>query len=906
MGMGRYALAGLAAAAAWAGSGATAHAQVPAPFAPGEVIVRFATGTDAGERAAVRREEDLALETSLLSRRDQLVELAAGTSVPEAVAALDARPEVADAQPNFVYTRDATPNDPAFTAGRLWGLHNTGQSGGVADADIDAPEAWDLRRGLEGVTVAVVDDGVEATHPDLAPQMWSNPGETGNGRETNGVDDDGNGKVDDHRGWDFAGADNAPDDWGGTTSGHGTHVAGTIGARGDDGVGVTGVNWGARLMPLRVCSETCSSAAIGAAFGYAGAMGARVANASLSGAGEDPYVTASIREASGTLFVVSAGNAASDNDAAPRFPCNAPAPNVVCVANTTRTDALHYAAAGAGSNYGATTVDLAAPGTSILSTYKGGAYAGMTGTSMAAPHVAGAAALVAAHAPAASPASLKAALLEGVDRLAQLDGKVLTGGRLNVRRALELADVAPPDTTLDAGPSGTVATSAASFAFSASEAGVTFECRLDGGAWSPCASPRSHAGLADGEHSFGVRATDAAGNRDLSPPERLWTVDTVAATTTIVSGPPRITAQPSATIAFSASEGDVTFECRLDAAPSWSPCLDPYRPGVLGDGEHVARVRSVDAAGNVEAGGAEHAFRIDTTSPDAEIVSGPTGATAVAAARFGLSASEPGTFECRLDGGAWLPCSATHDLVVTREGEHTLLVRAIDEAGNDSGGTATRTWRFEAPAVPEPTPAPTPTATPVPTATPTPAATPAPTPTPAPIATTTPAPIATTTPAPIATPTPGPAATPSPAVPSVPSPGVSGEPPLPRPELPRDASPAPPADAAGAVAARTVAAAAAALRRSSGRRLAKARVLAFPAGGVVPGTLRVELRAATGRRRVLAAVQVSLPGASRVALRLTTTARKALRRGGRHAVTVTFRPAEGAPTTLTRTVTVRR
>ena len=178
----------------------------------------------------------------------ELLRLAPGESVRAAAAEFEADPEVLYAEPNFYYELDAVPNDPRFP--ELWGLHNTGQlvNGvfGTADADIDAPEAWNTTTGSASVAVAVVDSGIAYNHPDLAANIWSNPGEIAG----NGIDDDRNGRIDDVRGWDFVDSDNSPRD----LTGHGTHVAGTIGARGNNGEGVAGVNWNSSLMPVRACN----------------------------------------------------------------------------------------------------------------------------------------------------------------------------------------------------------------------------------------------------------------------------------------------------------------------------------------------------------------------------------------------------------------------------------------------------------------------------------------------------------------------------------------------------------------------------------------------------------------------------------------------------------------------------
>jgi subtilisin family serine protease len=257
----------------------------------------------------------------------ELVALPAGASVQAAVREFEAKPDVLYAEPNYIYRATATPNDPRFA--ELWGLNQPGNH------DIDAPEAWDLTTGSNAVKVAVVDTGVAYDHPDLAPNMVA--------------------------GYDFISNDADPRDEGG----HGTHVAGTIGARGNNGIGVTGVNWNVALMPVRVLGpEGGTNVTVTNGFAYAAANGAKVVNASLGGGGPSQTMKAAIDNAPNTLFVVAAGNDGANNEGVPQYPCNYTSVNLVCVAATDDTDAL------AGfSNFGNTSVDLAAPGTGIVSTW---------------------------------------------------------------------------------------------------------------------------------------------------------------------------------------------------------------------------------------------------------------------------------------------------------------------------------------------------------------------------------------------------------------------------------------------------------------------------------------------------------------------------------------------------------
>jgi thermitase len=344
-------------AAAQSGPKLQAAAPTAPEAVPGEIVVAFRAGVDGSERADARSAADVRATRNMLAPGAQLVTVERGQTVQDAIARLEQRPDVRYAEPNWIYHAESTtPDDPRFSG--LWGLANTGQTvngqAGTADDDIDAPEAWDVNRGSASTVVAVVDGGVAFEHPDLAPNMWSNPGEIAG----NSTDDDGNGKVDDVRGWDFVGGDNNPWDY----TDHGSHVAGTIAARGNNGMGVAGVAWQASIMDVRAlnASGSGSNAAITDAFIYAADNGAKVVNASLGGPASSQAMSSAITSHPDTLFVVAAGNATQNNDTTPAYPCNYTAANLICVAATDNTDAL------AGfSNYGATSVDVAAPGVDI-------------------------------------------------------------------------------------------------------------------------------------------------------------------------------------------------------------------------------------------------------------------------------------------------------------------------------------------------------------------------------------------------------------------------------------------------------------------------------------------------------------------------------------------------------------
>ena len=334
-----------------------------------EVIVQFDRGAGADERADARVDAGTANPENLGSRGLEVVRIADGGSVAETIRELEADPSVKFAEPNAIDHPFAEPNDPLF--GQLWGMQNTGQAvagtPGTADADIDAPAAWDIGTGDPSTVIAIMDSGASLNHPDLAPQLWQNPGEVGG----NGVDDDGNGFVDDVNGYDFVDGDADPTD----VEDHGTHVSGTALGRGDDGTGITGVSQRASLMVLRVCAPqptSCVLSAQLAALNYAAAEGADVLNASLGGASavESQARRSTIFSHPQILHVFAAGNDGDNVDAppgSPTYPC-AHAPqgsevdNTLCVANTTATDGRS-----ASSNFGPTSVDLGAPGNVILS-----------------------------------------------------------------------------------------------------------------------------------------------------------------------------------------------------------------------------------------------------------------------------------------------------------------------------------------------------------------------------------------------------------------------------------------------------------------------------------------------------------------------------------------------------------
>lgn len=458
---------------------AAAGQRAPTPF-DRVLTVGFDATTDPEDRARVRADAGVQARRALAAPGLQQVIVPEGMTLAAAAARLRAAGGVDFVQLPGHFEATALTNDPYVVYQNVWGLNNLGlpfacsaelvggvcppgsEVAGTADADIDAPEAWDVLNG-GAEPVAVVDSGVAWQHQDLAANIWTNLTESAG---VSSLDDDpyvGFGGVprsyvDDVHGWDFVGdlvspgvrlpPDGDPAD----PVGHGTHVAGTVGAVGNNAKGIAGVNPGAKIMPLRAADENglFSFGAIEEAFTYAIDHGVRVINGSFSGPSSAAGVSAIIAANPEVLFVFAAGNGGRDHDGGDgrQYPCDDPSPNVICVAATDWNDQL-----AAFSDHGAESVDVAAPGRAILSTVPSDSdpaaggdydYAFLDGTSMAAPHVAGAASLVWSANPALVSSQVKSLLLLNADLLVQLSDKVAYLGRLNLARAINEADSPPP------------------------------------------------------------------------------------------------------------------------------------------------------------------------------------------------------------------------------------------------------------------------------------------------------------------------------------------------------------------------------------------------------------------------------------------------------------------------------
>lgn len=392
-------------------------------YRPDQILIQPKTGVSDTALAAFHTAHGTRMVRKFSALRGlQVVTVPPVTTVPGLVAEYQRSGLVEFAEPDYLVQADATyPNDPQFTSGALWGLYNYGQSGGTAHADIDAPNGWDVLTSASNIVVAVLDSGIRYTHEDLASNMWVNPYDGGHGFNA------------------FDGTNDPNDD----STSHGTMVAGVLGAVGNNGKGVTGVAWQVQLMACKCLNNgTGSDSTVISCIDYAQTNGARIINASFDSPTPSLALSNAIAAAgaAGIIWVASAGNNSYNVEVNPSYPTCYGLGNVVSVAYTTRTDAL-----GAFSNYGAVHVALAAPGDQIYTTFASsdsayfpptGLSYNLAGTSFSAPYVSGALALMLAKYPAENYQQIIQRLLNATDPLPSLAGKCLTGGRLDLAKAL--------------------------------------------------------------------------------------------------------------------------------------------------------------------------------------------------------------------------------------------------------------------------------------------------------------------------------------------------------------------------------------------------------------------------------------------------------------------------------------
>lgn len=406
---------------------------------PGEYVVRLKTGQlFINNKAQLSKKLNAYVKSTIPSQNIVVVKRPTFETTQSAVKSLAMNELVDVAEPNYIYRVNKTPNDPML--GQLWGLKNVGQSDssghvGTMGVDIDAEKAWDIETGSDKMLVAVIDTGVDFNHPDLKDNIWTNEAEA---KGKPGVDDDGNGVIDDIHGYNaIDGSGNSMDD-----HGHGSHCSGTIGAKGDDGKGIVGVNWNTRIMGVKFLDAGGSGSLEDAikAIDYATKMGAKVMSNSWGGGGFSQTLLDSIKATNdaGALFVAAAGNDSNNNDEHESYPASYEVANIISVA------AVDNAGTKADfSNYGKRSVHIGAPGVNIYSS-TGGAYDSWSGTSMATPHVSGVAALVWSHEPVMTAVQVKERILLTARPIAGLKGKTSTGGLVNAYNALTNT-TPPPD-----------------------------------------------------------------------------------------------------------------------------------------------------------------------------------------------------------------------------------------------------------------------------------------------------------------------------------------------------------------------------------------------------------------------------------------------------------------------------
>ncbi|KAA6440818.1 S8 family serine peptidase [Dyadobacter flavalbus] len=411
-------------------------------FVEGELLIQFSEGaTEAVKKRAFDKVKGQPFEKILTKamqragKKEGVLLVKVNKKVAEAIADLKGAEGVDFAEPNFIYNHSAVSVDSYFTNGSLWGMYGAGTSPANPYGS-NAAAAWAAgKTGSASVYIGIIDEGIQFTHPDLAGQVWVNPADP-----ADGVDNDGNGLSDDVNGWDFANNDGTIYDGGsrGTLDNHGTHVAGTIGAKSNN-QGVVGVNWNVKLISAKFLGRKGGTTANAVkAVDYLTNLKSRginvvASNNSWGGGGYSQALFDAISRANnaGIMFIAAAGNAGTNNDVTASYPANYNLPNVISVAAIDKNGAL-----ASFSQYGAATVDIGAPGVAINSTTAFNTYSSYNGTSMATPHVSGAVALYASTHPGATVAQIRNAILSSAVPTPSLAGKTVTGARLDANAAL--------------------------------------------------------------------------------------------------------------------------------------------------------------------------------------------------------------------------------------------------------------------------------------------------------------------------------------------------------------------------------------------------------------------------------------------------------------------------------------
>ena len=600
----------------------TAHAQTISPYAgtqkqnmgnnrykvlagggqydPNTLLVQFRTDASDDDKDGCCRKVGLgAIDKYKIVDGLALIHVSNGDPVA-AMAALAGEASVLRAGLNYIVSTQVVPNDPLF--GSTWGMNNTTSQLN----DIDAPQAWDIYTGDPNYRVAVIDTGIDFNHPDLQGNIWVNPGEIAN----DGIDNDGNGYIDDVRGWNFVTNTNNPQDG----NGHGTHVSGTIAAKGNNGIGVAGVAWNAKIVPLKFLSDTGSGTTANAikAIDYCTANGIKLSNNSWGGGLFDSLLLQAITNAGAVdhLFIAAAGNSALNIDVSLSYPASYNLSNMVNVASTTNTGTLSVF-----SNFGVATVHVGAPGSNIFSTWpialtvvgQPNGYNSISGTSMAAPHVTGLAALLRGKMPSWTATQVRSAILGSTKPLANLAGKIGREGIISAYNALLGTNVEAIPPTVNA-----VRTPAAANAAGWNNANVTvaitgtdnvggsgvrdIKYTINAGTTITAAGSTTNVVRStDGIATIAYWATDNSGNVSQAGSMTVR-VDKTAPVTTITAtpGPTSTSVAISGTDATSGLAG--TFY-----SVDGTPAAAYSGPITLDNGVHTVNAYSTDIAGNTEA-----------------------------------------------------------------------------------------------------------------------------------------------------------------------------------------------------------------------------------------------------------------------------------------------------------------
>ena len=655
-------------------------------FVPGEVVVRFRAGTTAAARSSTLAGAGQAVQ-SLGLPGATLVRLADGVSVEAAVAELESDPDVVYAEPNYIYKLSTVPNDPDFDL--TWGLSQ------ATDKDIDAPAAWTRTRGSSNVIVAVIDSGIAYSHPDLAGNMWLNDD------PVDGSDNDGNGRIDDRHGWDFVQGDATPLDY----NGHGTHVAGTIGAVGNNARGVPGVNWDVSLMALRAADPdgSLTNTDITSAINYACANGADVVNGSFGGTGASTLVRDAILQApcANTLFVFAAGNNGWNidgntgvNDQA--YPCEfhrppgeggAGAANVLCVGATGRTDAI-----ASFSNRGTSAVHIAAPGVDILSAAPGystvvsdnfegtaAQFNARWGNRMPDPNPwdrTSATRTSGSFSITDSPGGLHSPTLDTT--ITKL-GPFSLAGRLGCRAEYNMRlDTENPVGTTSDDVFWVLGDGALISGWAGSTSGNWFHFSDDFSVKDGDSSVQIGLGLlvdGDGFVGDGAYVDDLAVACLLHNGNRYQYLAGTSMATPHVAGVAALLLAHSPSLTVAQLKNAILAGVDLPAG------LDVHIQG-------GRRLNAAKALGIVP----------DDSKPNTTITAGPRNPTTARIATFRFTSSQAGSkFECKHMSGPWTACTSPRTYRSLALGSHTFRVRAIDPSGNIDATPAVRTWRINRP-----------------------------------------------------------------------------------------------------------------------------------------------------------------------------------------------------------------